>query len=104
MSEHEKQAAIDKLDRLKKEFMLGSEKRCRKIRRGKIPCSPKVSMWLERKRDFEWILRHLTKPLKDPRNLYRKCRVMSKSSTFPIKIKQPQEYTADQVRAQLIAI
>ena len=104
MSEHEKQAAVDKLDRLKKEFMLGSEKRCRKIRRGKIPCSPKVSMWLERKRVFEWILRHLTKPLKDPRNLYRKCRVMSKSSTFPIKIKQPQEYTADQVQAQLIAI
>jgi hypothetical protein len=104
MSEQERQVATDKLDRIKKECMLGSGKRCRKIRHGKIPCSTKVSMWLQRKRVFEWILRHLTKPLKDLRNLYSKCCVMSKSSTFPVKVKQPNEYTANQVRARLIAI
>ncbi len=50
------------------------------------------------------MLRHKERPLKDPRNLFRKCKVLDKVKSLPIRVKQPSEYTIDQVKAQILAI
>jgi hypothetical protein len=103
LSEQEKQLAIDKLDKQKTEIMLGGEKGCRKIMKGTIENSPKVGMWLKRERVFNWMLKHKLSPLKDPRNLHRACRVLSKAGGA-MTVKLPKYYTVDEVRANIIAI
>ena len=70
---------------------------------GPIPSSPKVSMWHDRLKLFEWMKRHKQRPLSDPRNLYRRCKVLSRSyPSYPIK--QPSEYTVPEIDAQILAI
>ena len=104
LSTEEKQTAIDKLDRQKCELMEAGEKGCRKIRKGDIPHSPSVSEWIKRLRLFNWMLKHKESPLRDPRNLYRKCYVLDKPRVIPLRIRQPREYSIDQVKAQIKAI
>ena len=60
-------------------------------------------MWDDRLKLFEWMKKHKQRPLKDPRNLYRRCRTLSASyPSFPIK--QPSEYTLLEIEAQIVAI
>jgi hypothetical protein len=103
LTKEEKQSAINKLDNQKTELMYCGENKCRKIMKGPIECSPQVKLWIERRRVFNWILRHKLSPLKDPQNLYRACRVLAKAGG-PLSVRQPNEYTVDQVKAQIIAI
>ena len=104
LSEVDKQKQIDKLDLIKTEFMTCAESSCRKIYSGTTPYSPTIAKWLARRRVFVWMLRHKERPLKDPRNLFRKCKVLDKVKSLPIRVKQPSEYTIDQVKAQILAI
>ena len=104
LSDEDKQKQIDKLDLIKTELMTGAEANCRKIYSGKTPYSPTISKWLARRRVFVWMLRHKERPLQDPRNLFRKCRVLDKAKSLPIRVKQPSEYTINQVKAQIVAI
>jgi hypothetical protein len=84
--------------------MACAESYCRKIFSGKTPYSSTIAKWLARQRVFVWMLRHKERPLEDPRNLYRKCKVLDKAKSFPIRVKQPSEYTINQVEAQILAI
>eukprot|EP00956_Cyclotella_meneghiniana_P021218 scaffold38273_cov70-Cyclotella_meneghiniana.AAC.6 len=69
---------------------------------GPIPSSPKVSMWDDRLKLFEWMKRHKQHPLQDPRNLYHRCKVLSRSyPSYPIK--QPSDYTLKKIEAQIVA-
>jgi hypothetical protein len=103
LSEEDKQIAINKLDRQKTEFMKCGESGCRKICKGKLDFSPQVAMCERRRRVFKWILKHKQSPLKDPRNLYRACRTLSKPGGAYIVL-HPNKYSEEQVRAHLIAI
>jgi hypothetical protein len=99
----EKHQSINSLDHQKEEFMRCGEKNCKKIFVGPLPHSALVSRWTDRKELFEWMLKHKEKPLKDPRNLFRKCRVLAKvDPSFPIK--QPRDYTIKEVKAQIVTI
>jgi hypothetical protein len=104
LSDEEKQRQIDKLDLQKNDFMTCAESNWRKIFSGKTPYPPTIAKWLAQRRVFVWMLRHKKRPLKDPRNLYRKCKVLDKAKSFPIRVKQPSEYTINQVGAQILAI
>jgi hypothetical protein len=60
-------------------------------------------MWDDHLKLFEWMKRHKQRPLQDPRNLYRRCTVLSKSyPSFPIK--QPSEYTLPEIDTQIVSI
>lgn len=104
LNSEEKQTAINKLDTQKTEFMTCAESDCRKIKRGTIPYSPTIANWIARRRVFAWMLRHKLTPVKDPRNLFRKCKVLDRATTFPIRVRQPRDYTVEQVKVQIIAI
>jgi hypothetical protein len=83
--------------------MFCAENGCKTKHMGPIPSSPKVSMWDDRLKLFEWMKKHKQRPLPDPRNLYRRCRVLSNAyPSFPIK--QPSEYNLLKVEAQIVAI
>eukprot|EP00956_Cyclotella_meneghiniana_P001724 scaffold1876_cov58-Cyclotella_meneghiniana.AAC.3 len=83
-------AEINKLDCKKTELMKCAETRCKKKCAGKLPCSPRVSYsyWFKRLRLFRRICRHKIKPLGDPRNLSRQCKVLAKDCTIQDQIKQ----------------
>ena len=48
---------IDKVDNEAKEYMLHAEKKCRKMRCGKIPFSPEASLWIKRTQCYRSLLR-----------------------------------------------
>eukprot|EP00956_Cyclotella_meneghiniana_P023838 scaffold47053_cov43-Cyclotella_meneghiniana.AAC.1 len=95
LTNEEKQAALDSIDAQKTEFMRCGEEHCRKIMRGTIENSPQVKLWIKRRRLFNWILKHKLSPLKDPRNLFRACRVMAKAGG-PLAVRQPRDYSIQQ--------
>lgn len=101
LSEHEKQVAVDKLDAIKSELMKGAEKSCRKRMVGRLANSPMVSKWLKRQSLLKWIRRHLQSPLRDPRNLFKRCKVFS-SNHPEMLVKQPRDYTLEEIEAQII--
>jgi hypothetical protein len=95
--------SINSLDRQKTEFMFCAESNCKTKKMGPIPSSPKVSMWDDRLKLFKWMKKHKQRPLPYPRNLYRRCRVLSKAyPSYPIK--QPSEYRLLKIDAQIVAI
>jgi hypothetical protein len=47
---------LDKIDQQSKEFMVRAEKKCRKVRCGRIPFSPEASMWLKRTQFYRTLL------------------------------------------------
>jgi hypothetical protein len=47
---------VEKVDQQSKEFMIRAEKKCRKIRCGRIPFSPEASMWLKRTQFYRTLL------------------------------------------------
>jgi hypothetical protein len=103
LTEQEKQLHINLLDQQKEDFMKCGENNCKKKFVGPLPYSALVTRWTDRKDLFVWMLKHKEKPLKDPRNLFRKCRILAKVDlSFPIK--QPSEYTIAEVKAQILTI
>eukprot|EP00956_Cyclotella_meneghiniana_P023577 scaffold46160_cov42-Cyclotella_meneghiniana.AAC.2 len=103
MSPQEISMRINQLDREKTELMKCAESKCKKKCAGKLPNSPKVSYWCKRLRLFDRIRKHKISPLKDPRNLYRSCAVLSKDCS-EMEVLQPKDYTLAEVEARIIAI
>lgn len=103
MTSEELQGQVNKLDSQKTEFMRCAESKCKKKCAGKLPCSPKVSYLFKRLRLFDRIRKHKVCPLKDPRNLHRKCRVLAKDCS-EMEIKQPNDYTLPEIDARIITI
>ena len=60
-------------------------------------------MWYDHLKLFEWMKRHKQRPLSDPRNLYCRCKVLSRSyPSYPIQ--QPSEYTLSEIDAHIVTI
>ncbi len=45
-SKQEFRRGLNKIDKLSKELMLNAERRCRRIKSGRIPFSPEASVWI----------------------------------------------------------
>ena len=50
-------AKIDAIDNESRQYMRHGEKKCRKIRSGKIPFSPEASIWIKRRTAYESLIR-----------------------------------------------
>ena len=48
LSRDSKRAELDKVDEEGKQYMRRAEKKCRRIRSGRIPFSPEASIWIKR--------------------------------------------------------
>lgn len=97
-----RQTAVDKLDTIKTEGMIGGEKRCSKKKMGKLAHSPLISKWDRRDKILRWIKKHLEAPLRDIRNLLRSIRVFNNSNPG-MAVKDPRDYSLLEVEAQIVA-
>ena len=65
---------LDFIDAGKKDYMLSSEKKCRRISSGRIPFSPKSSKWIRRAQVYRSILRFHAGKIRNRNNLKRAAR------------------------------
>ena len=64
----------DKIDVEVKQYMKGAEKRCRRIKSGRIPFSPESSKWIRRAQVYRSILRYHAGKIRNRGNLRRAAR------------------------------
>jgi hypothetical protein len=74
--------ALDKIDEISKECMIDAEKKCRKLRNGKIPFSPEASIWIKRCQFYRSLLRYWAGKIKNRGNLKRSARRMKIENAF----------------------
>jgi exonuclease III len=88
--------ALDKIDEISKECMINAEKRCRKLRNGKIPFSPEASIWIKRCQFYRSLLRYWAGKIKNRGNLKLGGAVPNNQKYFcspiPIKLWDMMEY------------
>ena len=66
---------LDNIDQQTKEHMRGAEKRCRRIKSGRIPFSPESSRWIRRAQVYRSVLRYHAGKIRNCSNLKRSaCR------------------------------
>ena len=65
---------LDCIDRETKEHMTGAEKKCRRIKSGRIPFSPESSRWIRRAQVYRSILRYHAGKIQNRGNLKRAAR------------------------------
>lgn len=63
--------ALNKLDREGAQYRRHAEKKCRRIKSGRIPFSPEAAIWIRRKQVFESLLRYKLGKLRNRSNLRR---------------------------------
>ena len=69
---------LDKIDEEQKDYMLHTEKKCRRIKSGRIPLSPDSSKWIRRAQVYRSILRFHANRIRNRSNLNRvarRCRI-----------------------------
>ena len=64
----------DKLDEEMKRYMKGAEKKCRRIKSGRIPFSPEASKWIRRAQVYRSLLRFHAGKIRNRGNLKRAAR------------------------------
>ncbi len=52
------QRELNKIDRQSKDLMLNAEKKCRRIKSGRIPFSPEAALWIRRTQVYRSLLRY----------------------------------------------
>ena len=62
---------LDKIDVETRQYFRGAEKRCRRIKSGRIPFSPESSKWIRRAQVYRSILRFHAGKIKNKGNLKR---------------------------------
>ena len=65
---------LDTIDKEQGDYMLNAEKKCRKIKSGRIPFSPESSKWIKRARTYRSILRFHAGKIRNKANLKRAAR------------------------------
>ena len=55
----EKKRQLDRLDEESKQYMINAEKKCRRIKSGRIPFSPDVAKWIRRSQVYRSLLRNV---------------------------------------------
>lgn len=67
----ELRVALDKIDADSKQYMLHAEKKCRKMKSGKIPFSPEASVWIRRRQAYESLLKLKDRKIRNKSNCKR---------------------------------
>ncbi len=71
---------LNKLDKLSKDLMINAERRCRRIKSGRIPFSPEASLWIRRTQIYCSLLRYhrgLIRNRGDSKRSARRCGVLN---------------------------
>jgi hypothetical protein len=69
---------LNKLDKEGEEYMKHAEKKCQKLKRGRIPFSPKASLWIRQSQVYRSLLRWHTGKIRNCGNLQctsRQCQI-----------------------------
>jgi hypothetical protein len=64
-------ARVDKIDKETKQLRKRAEKKCRKLKSGRIPFSLEASIWIRRKQVYELLLRYKRGKIRNRSNLRR---------------------------------
>lgn len=75
---------VNKVDKQSHECMIHTEKKCRKVRLGKIPFSPEASMWLKRSQFYRTLLGYLVGKKTNRGNLRRLARRLKILNLFSL--------------------
>ena len=70
-SNEELRKEMDKIDADSKQYMLHAEKKCRKMKSGRIPFSPEASVWIRRRQAYESLLKLKDKKIRNKSNCKR---------------------------------
>ncbi len=70
-SKRKLQEALNKLDRQTRELMVDAEKRCRRIKSGRIPFSPEAAIWIRRTQVYRSLLQYHDGKIRNRGNLKR---------------------------------
>jgi hypothetical protein len=62
---------LNKLDRQSREIMLHAERKCRRIKSGRIPFSPEAALWIRRTQVYRSLLRYHQGHIRNRGNLKR---------------------------------
>ena len=73
---------INKIDKEANDYMRRAERKCRKIKNGRIPFSPEAAVWIRRKQVYESLLRRLQHRIKNWSNLRRSAQRCGISRPF----------------------
>jgi len=92
-TKEEADKALASSDRKSKQGMAHAEKKCRKIKSGRIPYSPESAVWIKRKNVYKTLLRYRAGKKVNRRNLKRSCR--------RINIQSPFHLTVAEIKAKL---
>ena len=68
------QKELNKINRQTKELMLNSEKKCRRIKSGRIPFSPEAALWIRRTQVYRSLIRYHDGLIRNWGNLKRTAR------------------------------
>jgi hypothetical protein len=79
---------MEKVDQQSKEFMIHSEKKCRKLKCGKIPFSPEAAKWIKRCQFYRTLLRALSRKKVNRGNLKRLARRLNISNPLSLSIEE----------------
>ena len=82
---------VNMIDKESNDYMRLAEKKCRRIKNGRIPFSPEASIWIRRRQVYESLLRRLQNKIKNWSNLRRtaqRCGIQRPFSFTKLEIKE----------------
>ena len=85
-----KRSKLDRIDQDGKGYMRKAEKKCRRIKSGRIPFSPEASIWIRRAQCYRSILRYHNGQIKNRGNLKRTARRVGIRSPLSLSVKEIQ--------------
>jgi hypothetical protein len=82
------QRVLNKLDQQSKELMINVEKKCRRIKSGRIPFSPKAAVWIRRTQVYQSLLRYHNGQIQNKGNLKRTARRCGIERCFHLTVEE----------------
>ena len=79
---------LDKIDQERKDYMLNAEKKCRRIKSGRIPYSPESSIWIRRSQVYRSLLRYHAGKIRNRGNLKRAARRCKIVNLFGLSLQE----------------
>jgi hypothetical protein len=79
--------ALNKLDKEGEEYMKHAEKKCQKLKSGRIPFSPEALLWIRQSQVYRLLLRWHAGKIRNRRNLQRTSRRCHINAPFELTIK-----------------
>ena len=79
---------LDRIDKMSRELMVNAEKKCRKLKNGKIPFSPEAAIWIKRLQVYRQLLRYWAGKVKKRGNLKRSARRCNIENAFILTLEE----------------